>query len=82
MQSLPNIGLELHNTHGTPRCQIVTVPTILEFLPDGTIVDYYTNGASFRYTAASWTILLASHRLLLPCKQSHTATTATVLHSC
>ena len=64
-----------------PRCQIVTVPTILEILHDGTTVDYYTNGASFRYTGVASTILPASHCLLLLCKQTHTATTATELHS-
>ena len=56
---------DTHGTHGTPRCQIITVPTILEFLHDGTTVDYYTTGAGFRYVAAASTLLLASHCVLL-----------------
>ena len=79
---LIRVVVGIHGTHGTLRCQIVTVPTILEILHDGTTVDYYTNGASFRSTAAASTLFPASHRLLIPCKQTHTATTATELHSC
>uniref|UniRef100_A0A671UJ66 Kinesin family member C3 n=1 Tax=Sparus aurata TaxID=8175 RepID=A0A671UJ66_SPAAU len=58
------------------------VPTILEILHDGTTVDYYTTGATFRYIAAASTLLPASHCMLLPCKQTHMLTTATELHSC
>ena len=78
-------GLELHDTHGipgTPRCQIITVATILEILHDGTTVDYYTTGASLRYIAAASALLPASHCMLLPCKQTDMATTATELHRC
>ena len=47
--------LELHDTHSTPQCQIVMVPTIQEILHNGTTVDYHSSGASFRYTEAAST---------------------------
>ena len=69
-----SLVLELHDTrgtHSTPRCQILSVPTILEIPHDGTTVDYYTTSANFRYIAAASTFLPASHCMLLPCKQTH-----------
>ena len=53
------------------------VPTILEILHDGTTVDYYTTGDSFRHIVAASTLLPASHCMLRPCKQNHMLTTAT-----